>query len=577
MIAHQMNSDHGSSTKPAGFSKSAWEDMQCPGLTRPIEEINNLKKSIQRGSEVFFYKQSTRLVWIVFVGGTGTGKSTLFNALCGKDISETGVERPKTQRPVIYSFEGKVTSKNIPFLEFDVDQAYERENDSGYQKYVTGPFIIVEHDREEFTNMVLVDTPDLDSLEIKNRQMAEDFYLLADVSVFVTSQEKYADEVPSRFFYRMYREGKPYYFFLNKADATLTHEDVLSFFEAQGVTIVRDHTFLIPSVSLPTASMVSTNDEFIKFTSLLFAECSESELYFEGQKRNARMLTDKIDRFVKILKEENLASQEWCQELDAILTKSEQDLTEQLESHFKEASRNHIQNEIRKIFNKYDLLRKPRYFVSRLLLAPFRFLGLKSLDLKASHTKDLLAVRQKIDVTPVFLTIERFNRRVLERLSPHDTLSPLYKKMRGDWVVLTNEEIRKRIEDLQENLALWIGETFKNLARGIPKSKEWGIYTTSILWGITIVSFEIVLGGGISILEAALDSVLAPFVTKGSVELFASREIQQIVHQLDHRYREGLYAILQEQKYRYESSLLSLVTPQETIDAIRSIQERLES
>jgi hypothetical protein len=125
-------------------------------------------------------------------------------------------------------------------------------------------------------------------------------------------------------------------------------------------------------------------------------------------------------------------------------------------------------------------------------------------------------------------------------------------------------------------LALWIEETFKNLAKGIPKSKEWGIYTTSILWGIIIVAFEIVLGGGISILEAVLDSVLAPFVTKGSVELFASREIQQIAHELDRRYREGLHAIFQEQKYRYESGLLSLITPQETIDAIRSIRGRLE-
>jgi GTPase SAR1 family protein len=579
MTDQQTHSDQDSSTKSTGFRQSTWEEIQYPGLTRSAEEINHLKKSLQRELNVFLYKQATRLVWIVFIGGTGTGKSTLFNALCGKDISETGVERPKTQRPVIYSYERKVIGEKFPFPEFHVDQANEREDDPGYRKDSDATYVIVEHDREEFTSLVLVDTPDLDSLEIKNRQMAEDFYLLADSIIFVTSQEKYADEVPSRFFYRIYHEGKPYYFFLNKADITLTREDVLSLFEGQGVTLSRDHVFLIPSMSSPTASVISINEEFRKFTSLFLDACGGNEfshLLFEGQKRTARILADKIDRLITMLEEENLAGQEWRKELDTILTESNRNLREELESHFKEASRNHIQNEIRKIFNKYDILRKPRYFVSRLLLAPFRFLGLKKVDSTGSHTKDLLTVRKKIDITPVLVTIERFNRLVLERLSPQDPLSPLYNKMRDEGVALTNEEIRKRIQDEQENLALWIEETFRKLARGIPKTKEWGIYTTSILWGLIIVSFEIVLGGGISILEAVLDSVLAPFVTKGSVELFASREIQQIVHELDRRYREGLHAILQEQKDRHESGLLSLMTPQETIDAVRSIRGRLE-
>jgi GTPase SAR1 family protein len=579
MMAHQTNSDQGFSTKSIGFSQRTWEEIQCPGLTRSAEEINHLKKSLQRELDVFFYKQATRLVWVVFIGGTGTGKSTLFNALCGKSISETGVERPKTQRPVIYSYKGKVISTNFPFPEFHGDKKHEGENDPGYRKDCDVASVIVEHDREGFINLVLVDTPDLDSLEIKNRQMAEDFYLLADSIIFVTSQEKYADEVPSRFFYRIYHEAKPYYFFLNKADTTLTRKDVLSFFEVQGTTLLSDHVFLIPSMKSPTASDISINEEFRKFTSLFVAECGENEfshMLFEGQKRTARMLADKIDRLITMLEEENLAGQEWHNELDGILKESTLNLTEQLESHFKEASRNHIQNEIRKIFNKYDLLSKPRYFMNRLLLLPFRFLGLKKADSTGSHTKDLLTVRKKIDITPVLVTIEWFNRRVLERLSPHDSLSPLYNKMRDEGVALTNEEIQKRVQEEQEKLALWIEETFKNLAKGIPKSKEWGIYTTSILWGIIIVSFEIVLGGGISILEAVLDSVLAPFVTKGSVELFASREIHQIVHELDRRYREGLHAILQEQKYRYESNLLSLMTPQETIDAVRSIRERLE-
>lgn len=37
---------------------------------------------------------------VAVAGATGSGKSTLFNALAGLELSETGVRRPTTSRPV---------------------------------------------------------------------------------------------------------------------------------------------------------------------------------------------------------------------------------------------------------------------------------------------------------------------------------------------------------------------------------------------------------------------------------------------------------------------------------------------
>jgi hypothetical protein len=37
---------------------------------------------------------------VALAGATGSGKSTLFNALTGLDLSETGVRRPTTAKPV---------------------------------------------------------------------------------------------------------------------------------------------------------------------------------------------------------------------------------------------------------------------------------------------------------------------------------------------------------------------------------------------------------------------------------------------------------------------------------------------
>jgi len=554
--------------------------VQWPGLTSSAEEINHLKNALQKELAVYYYKKAGLLSWVVFIGGTGTGKSTLFNALCGKNISETGVERPKTQKPVVYIYSKDSVGEEFPFREFQIRSINEEKHDPVQYNGLSGNYVVVEHHREEIKHLALVDTPDLDSLEVKNRQMAEDFYLLADVIVFVASQEKYADEVPSRFFYRIYQEEIPYYFLLNKADKILTREEVLTFFRQQDIKISDDHFWLIPYISSPTCETISNNEEFDKFTSLFFKMFNKDhsfQLHQEGKRRNARKLSGRINRLLSLLEGEDLAGKEWLKGLDAVLEDSSRDLLEQFNAHYKEVSRSHLQNEVRKIFNKYDLLRKPRRYIGQFLLVPFRFLGLKKRGLSETHTKQLLTIRQRVDISPVLETVERFNRLVLERLSPGDNTSPLYNKMRETDIVLTNTEIRNRVLEEQEKLALWVEETFRELARSIPKSKKWGIYSASILWGIIILSFEIVLGGGISILEAALDSVLAPLITRGSAELFASHEIKKIARDLDHRYRNGLLSILQEQKDRYKLCLVYLTTSREAIESIRSIDENLEN
>ena len=109
------------------------------------------------------------------------------------------------------------------------------------------------------------------------------------------------------------------------------------------------------------------------------------------------------------------------------------------------------------------------------------------------------------------------------------------------------------------------------MSRGIPWAKKWGIYSTSILWGILIIAFEIIVGGGFSILDAAMDSAIAPFVTKGAVELFAYHEIQRVARELSRRYQDGLVSVMKEQEKRYEASLDSLLAPEEVVESLRAM------
>lgn len=95
--------------------------------------------------------------------------------------------------------------------------------------------------------------------------------------------------------------------------------------------------------------------------------------------------------------------------------------------------------------------------------------------------------------------------------------------------------------------------------------------------GGLLLSFEIVIGGGISLLEAVLGSFLAPFITKGSAELFAFQEVRKVALEMKRRYESGISSILEEQASRFERCLDGLLPDPGAMEALRALREELEA
>jgi GTPase SAR1 family protein len=552
--------------------------VRCPGLTPGAQEIRRLTGDLPKRLAVFSYRCLMPSAWVVFLGGTGTGKSTLFNALCGKPLSEMGIERPKTGGPIGYSYEGSPIEQHFPFPSIQMERHSSESLHPMPATGMPGHMLILEHDREDWSHLFIIDTPDLDSLEAENRQIAEDLYLLSDVVVFVTSQEKYADEVPYQFLRRIIEERKPYFLLLNKAEDRLTKEDVLVALQGRGISFAKDRVWLIPYAPADPFPSISGDPAFRDFVHS-FSQALSTEriepLRKTQHSRRAEDLKIRIGRLLELLEEENRAAGQWLNRLDDVYEEASHDLIHEEKKRFMAESRAHVQREVRRLFSKYDVLAKPRRFIKEIFLTPFRFLGLYGERTRANHKASLQKVRQKIDLVPVQRAIEKFNRSVLEKLSPSDEGSPLFKELRQTGVVLNDEEIKDRIWKEQTQLDTWLEEKFQKLSRGIQKHKKWGIYSTSALWGVLIICFEIVVGGGFSVLDAALDSALAPFVTKGAVELFAYQEIQKTARQLAKRYQEGLLSTVRHQRDRYEHCLQSLLTSPRTVASLRALDADL--
>ena len=558
-------------------SDTVWpfiDDIKCPGLTPGAGEIYRLAEELPKRLAIFSYKQSMTYLWLVFVGGTGTGKSTLFNAFCGMPLSETGVERPKTCGPIVFAHRDCPIEKGFPFSDIQIERHPSEGFSSEAASGQPGHLLILQHDRKEWAHLVVVDTPDLDSVEAVNRQIAQDLYLLSDAAIFVTSQEKYADEIPFQLLQRISHEKKPYFFILNKAQGEFTIEEVTSTLESQGISLRKELMWSIPFAPSNPFQWISEHATFRDFVNHLSGEFSAEKIGEFQEKQHLRRgadLRSQVSRLIELMEKEERAAQQWLDQLDALYQKVSQELIKEQKERFTAESRGYLQTEIRKLFTKYDVLAKPRRFVKELLLTPFRLLGFRSKGDLELQKQGLLKVRERIDLTPVQMSILKFNRLVLEKLSPSDETALLFTKLREPGVLMNDKEIKRRAWEEQDQMVAWLEETFDKLSQGIPKTKEWGIYSTSILWGILILSFETVVGGGFTVVDAALDTALAPFVTKGAVELFAYHEIQKVAKELAKRYQEGLVSVVRQQRDRYEHCIKTQITSLEDLEALRGL------
>ncbi|HEX6299526.1 MAG TPA: dynamin family protein [Acidimicrobiia bacterium] len=135
---------------------------------------------------------------VVIAGPTGSGKSTVVNSLSGTDVSPTGPLRPTTKKPMVLASSWRIADYQVV----------------GGVRCDTYPL-----DVPMTENMILVDTPDIDSTSTRHRAMTEVIIDNADVVVFVTSALRYADDVPWQVLRRARSRGAPVIHVLNRVES----------------------------------------------------------------------------------------------------------------------------------------------------------------------------------------------------------------------------------------------------------------------------------------------------------------------------------------------------------------------
>ncbi|HSJ28253.1 MAG TPA: GTPase, partial [Acidimicrobiia bacterium] len=137
-------------------------------------------------------------VVVALAGGTGSGKSSLLNAIAGEEVSPPGARRPTTSEPVAW-----IPANPEPGLTRLLD-------DLGVTRRIG---------HEDHPWLALIDLPDTDSVVDDHRRLVDRLLPLVDAVVWVVDPEKYQDA-------RLHRDqlrpradrGDRYVFALNQID-----------------------------------------------------------------------------------------------------------------------------------------------------------------------------------------------------------------------------------------------------------------------------------------------------------------------------------------------------------------------
>jgi energy-coupling factor transporter ATP-binding protein EcfA2 len=169
---------------------------------------------------------------VALAGGTGSGKSSLLNALAGEELVDVGGVRPTTSSPT-----AAVPTASQGSLDGYLDRLG-----------------IADRLVHQGSGLCLIDLPDMDSVELDHRHRVDAMLPLVDVVIWVTDPEKYRD---ARLHHDYLRPMAPYsdqfVFVMNQIDRLTAAQaeevchDLAVALEEDGISPVQ----VIPTAALP--------------------------------------------------------------------------------------------------------------------------------------------------------------------------------------------------------------------------------------------------------------------------------------------------------------------------------------
>lgn len=478
----------------------------------------------------------TAPVRLAFFGPTGAGKSKLFNSLLGATVSPSGFRRPCTRQAVYFLHDD--WRLLAPSLEGRVET----------------------HRDGDWKDLVLVDTPDFDSVEADNRLEAERVLLESDAVLFITDSLKYADASTWEYLEALRAVRKPCRLVLNK----VRHPDAVEDFARR----LREHwgEASPEAVAVTFPDLAIDDDELVPRDHGSLCDLRRALDDWLGDGRARKVAVGVFRAELERLHQEAGALLDRLRtgraELVGIRSRLAQryglaaeSIGGELPSPLDPALKSEVHRRVLERLEKIDVLRYPR----RLIAAPFEgirrwWMGKRPPEPPAPEDGRTAAASaasfQVLESTLLRLSVEtREDIRGVEGWR-----EPLGRSVYQD-LCFSHEELLELYSTRLDSFREWVAREAREVAAELTGQNKMTFVLSQVLFNAVLVGVQIHTGGVLTILELGLDSILSPLVAKAVGLAISSDKVRDFEERAHEEHRRLLQEVLVLGRTRFEQFL----------------------
>lgn len=236
-------------------SIKAWSQKAIDSGWLPEDAAKELDRVTLAAPHELFDQTGRPLVVGLF-GGTGAGKSSLLNRLAGEPVARASAERP-TSRDISVYVHRSISVDKLP------------------EHLPLNRIRTAIHSNEVYRQIMFVDMPDFDSVEIQNRELVELWLPHIDVLLYVVSPERYRDDQGWRLL-QQHAQEHAWVFIMNHWDkgSDVQIQDFKSQLHNAGLdepALFRTNcsTRVLEQAFNPGTDSIQTNDDFVELQAML--------------------------------------------------------------------------------------------------------------------------------------------------------------------------------------------------------------------------------------------------------------------------------------------------------------------
>jgi energy-coupling factor transporter ATP-binding protein EcfA2 len=498
---------------------------------------------------------------VAVMGATGTGKSKLFNSLTGAPVSPSGFKRPTTMAPVMAATpDAQRMIRRDSFL----PRYRRREVSSGpvaFDPESHHECLMVPMMESSYERLVLIDTPDFDSVLEANRDASKDMFDRSDAILFVTDAVKYADQATWIYLDEIRKRDKAAILVMNRLKNPLSLNDYAARLESSGLKrpllslgddpTLADHDLFSPS----TPALRSIREKLSEWSKSARIDILVWELGRDWSDFQVAM----EDQLLPGLK----ATDQELIRLRAMVSGSAKSAEKRLKAGLTVAISGELKNslirQIQALFVRWDVLAYPR----RIIGLPFRFIKDKVLVpmgiMDAGQGPNVLT--QEIDrlfeanSDTMAAVIHELNHELIEQFISGSVGRGLSEHPDFKQLQMTSDQIHSAYKQLRLDLEEWVHFQAEELVKHLNLGEKMTFYLAQIISLTLFVSIQVQTGGGFSFFDGLLDTVLAPVLSKITGQALSKDKVRAFETEAARIHLEGCLQFVNNQVDAYRRFL----------------------